>query len=200
MQLASTRAVHSDTDGIIDSGVHFTIDPITKQIVNNGKKVIVPLGSHNSERISFDCPRYLDGHDVLNCNKITISYGIDGLYEVDDAALNADDNTKVTFSWLITCNASVELGILPFAISMDCVQENGDITYSFPTVTNKKDIEVVETLRHSDKVAIENVDVLERWKNDLFGSITMPVVEDSATGQQYQLYVSGGKLMMKEVV
>ena len=46
-----------------DSDTYFLIDPYTRQIENtNYQKTVIMRGDHNSERFTFEVPRYVDGH------------------------------------------------------------------------------------------------------------------------------------------
>lgn len=171
MVQAVTNSAHSDTTGIIDNDAHFVIDPITKKITNNSGKYKLAKNDHNSERLTFEMPRYIEGHDMTNCNMITISYldNIkDGLYEVDDLTVNSKQD-QVNFTWLISSNATQELGKIHFAIAFKCVQDDGTITYEWHTAIND-DLEVIDTIDNGSTVVYINVDILEQWKQQLFGT------------------------------
>ena len=58
---------------VYDSDAHFSINPITKVIKNeSSKKTTLVQGDHNSERFSFDIPRFIEGHDMMNCNLVEV--------------------------------------------------------------------------------------------------------------------------------
>lgn len=83
---------------VYDVDTHFTIDPITRQITNAGSaKSILMQSDHNSERFTFEIPRFVDGHDMSLCNQVEVHYNnIDyktrqenrGLYDVDDLQIS----------------------------------------------------------------------------------------------------------------
>ena len=60
---------------VIDSDVHYKIDKITRDVANTFeiKKALVQH-DHNSERITFEMPRYIDGHDIMECNRREILF------------------------------------------------------------------------------------------------------------------------------
>ena len=119
---------------VIDSDKCFTIDPITRAIVNDAgnKKTQLIQNDHNSERFAFQLPRYIEGHDMSLCDKVEVHYiNIDqssnersvGVYEVTDLALS-EDNESVLLSWLISNNATKYVGVLSFAICFKCMSDD----------------------------------------------------------------------------
>ena len=65
-------AIHS---GIRDDGARFQIVPSTKKItVPQSHKIIGAVGSHNSEQLTFQCPKTIDGHDVEKCSEHYIRF------------------------------------------------------------------------------------------------------------------------------
>ena len=168
--MVQARTAHSDTTGITDGDPHFVIDTVSRKIINNSGKDTLVQYDHNSERLTFELPRYIEGHDMSNCNKVAISY-LDGtaagLYEVDDLAVKEADTEKVAFTWLISSNVTQIVGKIAFAIEFECVQEGGEITYKWHTGVNE-DMRVISTITNDATVAQENADVLEKWKQELF--------------------------------
>lgn len=168
--MVQARTAHSDTTGITDGDSHFVIDTVSRKIINNSGKDTLVQYDHNSERLTFELPRYIEGHDMSNCNKVAISY-LDvtaaGLYEVDDLAVKEADTETVAFTWLISSNVTQIVGKIAFAIEFECVQEGGEITYKWHTGVNE-DMRVISTITNDATVAQENVDVLEKWKQELF--------------------------------
>ena len=60
---------------VYDTDLHFCIDPITRSIKNQtpGKTKLIQY-DHNSERFTFEIPRYVDGHDMSKCDKVEVHY------------------------------------------------------------------------------------------------------------------------------
>lgn len=125
---------------IVDSDVdaHFNINITTRAITNvNNKKLSLIQYDHNSERFSFDMDRYIEGHDMKDCNRIQIHFiNTDSnnrsrkeanVYPVTDLEINPEDNSKVSFTWLISKCATIYAGALSFLISFECVNYNAEV-------------------------------------------------------------------------
>ena len=161
---------HNDKTSVLDSDNHFIIDSITKTISSQGGKKEFGRGAHNSDVITFECDRYIEGHDMTFCNVIRIHYlngNKPGTYDVNDMAVKSDDDAKATFTWTITSNVTASLGKIRFAIAFKCVQEDGSVSYCMPTKINEE-LNVFDTIDNSETVVQENFDILEQWKQDLF--------------------------------
>ena len=170
--MVQTRTAHSDTTGIVDGDPHFIIDTVNRKIINNSGKDTLVQFDHNSERLTFELPRYVEGHDMSNCNKITISYlnvAVTGLYEVNDLTVKDMDGDNVSFTWLISSNVTQNVGKLAFAITFECLQPDGKITYSWHTGVNE-DMKIISTMVNDAGAVYENIDILEQWKQQLFST------------------------------
>ena len=159
---------------VIDSDKCFTIDPITRLIVNDvgNKKTQLIQNDHNSERFAFQLPRYIEGHDMSLSNKVEVHYiNLDqssnersvGVYEVTDLALS-EDNESVLLSWLISNNATRYVGVLSFAICFKCMSDNV-IDYSWNTAINSS-IQIAKGMYNSEIITNDYIDVLEAWKEE----------------------------------
>ena len=164
---------------VIDSDKCFTIDPITRLIVNDAgnKKTQLIQNDHNSERFAFQLPRYIEGHDMSLSNKVEVHYiNLDqssnersvGVYEVTDLALS-EDNESVLLSWLISNNATKYVGVLSFAICFKCMSDNV-IDYSWNTAINSS-IQIAKGMYNSEIITKDYIDVLEVWKEEFMSSI-----------------------------
>ncbi len=129
---------------LYDSDPHFRIDPISRNIINeSSSKVKLVQHDHNSERFTFETPRYIEGHDLMECNKVEIHYlniesntktMREGVYTVDDLQIKSDDENIVVCSWTITNNATQLVGQLNFLIRFSCVNEDtGALEYAWNT-------------------------------------------------------------------
>ena len=164
---------------VIDSDKCFTIDPITRAIVNDAgnKKTQLIQNDHNSERFAFQLPRYIEGHDMSLSNKVEVHYiNLDqtsnersvGVYEVTDLALS-EDNESVLLSWLISNNATKYVGVLSFAICFKCMSDDV-IDYSWNTAINSS-IQIAKGMYNSEIIIKDYIDVLEAWKEEFMNSI-----------------------------
>ena len=148
---------------VIDSDVRFTIDPVTRTISNQGsKKLVLTRGDHNSERFTFEIPRYVEGHDMSLCNVVRIHFintdsrtreEMADIYEPDDASLLPSDDQIFTFSWLIERTATSFAGPLAFAIEFQCVVE-GTVVYSWRTAANST-ITIVNGINNAISTDVE---------------------------------------------
>lgn len=178
MDISSLLHEHDDRK-TIDRDPLFEIDPITRNITNGtNKKTTIMQYDHNSERYTFVVDRYIDDHDLMDCNRLLIHYNnIDSrkmshpdVYEVTDIFEDPDDNTKMRFTWLVSDNATQYNGMLSFAISFECIEEkeNNEVDISYRWSTNIcKLISVAENMRNVEAVVEKYSDVLLEWEHSL---------------------------------
>jgi hypothetical protein len=162
---------------VYDTDTHFVIDPVTRAITNvNAKKNTLIQFDHNSEVFDFEIPRFVDGHDMLQCNEVKVHYiNIDakssdkknkGTYEVKDyGVLESNPNTAV-FSWLISDNATQLVGVLNFLITF-CCTENGVVVYRWSTGICQT-VSISSGMDNGEAVIMEYPDILAQWKAELF--------------------------------
>lgn len=161
---------------VYDTGIHFLINPITRGISRDDtNKTVLIQHDHNSERCTFELPRYVDGHDMMLCNRVQVHYintdgkdSTENIYEVDDLAVSPEGDNVVVFSWLISGNATKYVGVLSFVIRFACL--TGDtVDYAWHTGIYTG-ISVSSGILNDAEALIEPyVDVLEQWKARLFG-------------------------------
>ena len=129
---------------LYDSDPHFKIDPISRKITNESStKTTIIQHDHNSERFTFECPRYVEGHDLSKCNVVEVHYmNIEantkivraGVYSVDDLRIKDDDDDTVVCSWLVANNATQLVGQLQFLVRFSCTLETtGKVEYVWNT-------------------------------------------------------------------
>lgn len=159
---------------VYDGDTHFKINPITRKIENTTGKVILMQNDHNSERFTFEIPRYIDGHDMSLCNRVEVHYNnIDsktkdtkkGVYEVTDLQVSPDAQDVVICSWLISGNATKYAGSLNFVLRYACLTE-AIIDYQWFTDIYRE-ITVSESISNTATVATEIADILAQWKAEL---------------------------------
>ena len=179
--------VHS----VYDSDRHFSIDPITRAINNEfSTKNVVIQNDHNSERFTFELPRYIEGHDMSICNRVEVHYlNIDaatkaesrGVYEVNDLQISPDNSDTVICSWLISNIATKNEGILNFLIRFACFTDDTlDYAWNTAIYTN---ISVAKGIYNSEQIIEEFSDVLAQWHRDLFetGGNAVVNIKDAET-------------------
>lgn len=157
---------------IYDTDDHFKVDGTTRAITNvSSTKITVIQYDHNSERFTFEIPRYIDGHDMSECNVAQVHYintdaaavnKSSGVYEIDDLQVSPDDDSVVICSWLISSAATRYAGLLNFLIQLKCVT-NGTVDYRWSTGIYKG-ISVSDGMNNGDAIAAEYVDVLAQFE------------------------------------
>lgn len=162
---------------IYDTDPHFIIDPKTRRIKNDSGKTVLVQGDHNSERFTFEIPRYVDGHDMSICDVVEVHYNNVGsadeetysdVVDIDDLQVSPASEDVVIFSWLISGNATQYKGALDFAISFQCHDAEGNIDYELGTLTHEG-ITIGDRIRNSKTVIERVADILSKWRSDLFG-------------------------------
>ena len=163
---------------VYDNDTHFKIDPVTRQIKNESEKVVLMQNDHNSERFTFEIPRYIDGHDMSECNKVEVHFinqkadkteKTSDVYPVDDLQVSPDSEDVVICSWLISQNATKYAGPLNFVLRYACL--TGEvIDYQWYTDIHKG-ISVSESISNIESVATEYSDILEQWWQEVLSNI-----------------------------
>lgn len=180
---------------VYDTDAHFKIDGVTRAVKNDSAtKTVLVQNDHNSERFTFELPRYVDGHDMSLCNVVQIHYiniaSVDksknypGVYEVDDLQVSPDDEEVVILSWLISRNATQYVGNLSFAIHFACTSGEDDYAWNTAKHTN---IYVTEGIYNGEVIEDEYADILNQWSAklaDLEDSVAEleQAVENGGTG------------------
>lgn len=168
---------------VFDSDPHFSIDPITRAITNQSKeKTKLIQYDHNSERFTFEIPRYVEGHDMSLSNRVEIHYiNISGsstdknedVYICEDKQLNEENGDKVVFSWLISRNATIYAGKLNFLVKFICSEED-KITYAWNTAIFT-DITIANGMNNGEPIVEEYSDILQQWYDKL---VSLNVVDN----------------------
>lgn len=164
----------SHINKIIDADPHFTIDPISRRIRNeSSKKVNLIQGDHNSERFSFELPRFVEGHDMLECNRVEVHFinienntgnRHEDMYDVKDMQIHPNNPEHVAFSWLITDNATKYVGSLAFGIRFCCTDKDNVADYVWKTAVNK-DIKISEGMNTAESVDEAIPDIIAQWED-----------------------------------
>jgi hypothetical protein len=122
---------------IKDADPYFVVEPITRAIKNvSSSKTTLIQHDHNSEQFTFELPRYIEGHDMMECNLVEIHYineSTKGRYIVNDLTVIEDDENRLKFTWLLTNNASSNVGALRFGVRFACLDDDGEIEYVWNT-------------------------------------------------------------------
>lgn len=85
------------------------------------------------------------------------------VYIIDDAAVDGD---KLTFSWLISGNATKYYGRLNFIILFECLDPDGNYTYKWNTEICKL-LTIGEGISNTSAVIEDHSDILEKFKKEI---------------------------------
>lgn len=192
--------------GVYDTDTHFIVDPVKKEltVAEGYEKVKVIQHDHNSERFTFEMPRYIEGHDMSTCNKTEVHYlNVDsqtkeeskGLYPVDDLQVSPENEDVVICSWLISHNATKFVGSLFFVLRLEC-NTDAVIDYALNTLIYEG-IYVGKGIYNADAIATEYADVLEAWKQELInagggGSISDEQIAEAVSNYMEENPVQSG--------
>lgn len=183
---------------VYDSDTRFSINAITRQIRNeSSRKTALMQNDHNSERFTFELPRFIEGHDMSLCNEVEVHYlnissdkrdQVKGLYPVTDLQISPDDTEKVICSWLISNNATQLVGVLTFRLRFKCV-ENGVITYAWHTAIFTG-ISVSDGINADETFEMDYVDIIAQWK----AAVTREITDDVNAGVSAWAETESGKV------
>lgn len=145
---------------VYDTDSHFKVNATTRAItdVSNSKTSLVQY-DHDSERFTFEIPRYIEGHDMLLCNVVEVHWqngSAKGRYAVGDFQVSPEDDNVVICSWLISSKATQYTGALKFLLRFACVTET-DPDYVWNTAIYSK-ISVLQGFSNDDEDAEDGDD------------------------------------------
>lgn len=194
-----TNPPHDDKTAVTGDGIDFTVDTKTKIITNVSGKREFAVGDHDSERLTFQMDRYIEGHDMLLSNIARVhSFNGDtpNIYDIGDMVADESNPNKVIFSWLLSSAAIIAAGPIRFALRFKCTDDTGKETYSWGTKINE-DMSVFNTLENSETVVRENVDILKQWENDLFGAGESAIsgIHSAAESEKQQIKQKGAEII-----
>ena len=163
------------THDVYDTGKCFEINGLSRFIKETSStKLVLVKGDHKSEVITFQLPRFIDGHDMLLCNKIRVHYiNIEtstnnksaDLYEVTDLKLCEECEDVLTFTWTIEAPATKYYGSLAFLIKFECT-DGDSILYQWNTA-RYVGVNVLDGMDNSEEFVEKYSNVLEEWYNEL---------------------------------
>lgn len=164
---------------VVDADPVYRIDPVSRQIIpgEGSTKTHIMQFDHNSERLGFVLPRYIDGHDMSTCNRVEVHYtntgenklGMLGVYPVDDLAVSPDNEEEVVCTWLISQNATSLAGELSFSLEYIC-ETDGIIDYRLGT-EEYTGLAIHGRRNHGEAVIKQIPDVLEQWKGEIIDKL-----------------------------
>ena len=93
------------------------------------------------ETVTFDCPRYWDGHDFSKM-KIFINYmradGTPGSFIAENVVIDATDDTMIHFDWTISEHVALVKGQLSFLVCINITKPDGTKDRGWHSELNKE--------------------------------------------------------------
>lgn len=149
-----------------DADIHFTVNPVTRNIDSktSGKMHLMQY-DHNSEVFTFEIPRYIEQHDMAQCDSIQVHYEntsagtsaslrktYRGICTIDKSAINTDTEDVITFGWLVPDSATMIAGSLKFQLKFICLDNEDEniIGYRWHSNVNN-DIAITAGLSHTEE-------------------------------------------------
>lgn len=166
-------------DFIVDVDATCTIDVTTRKIISSSSKVSMLQYDHNSERIGFTMKRYVEGHDMSTVDRIAVKYlnvKKSDMYVVDDMTIS-EDGESITFTWLVSGNATQESGSLIFLLNFRCYSDDGTITYNWST----QPCSTFSILKGVSSMDSNPQDLYDFWTR--YQSMVYEVMEDAEDAQ-----------------
>jgi septal ring factor EnvC (AmiA/AmiB activator) len=123
----------------LDEGIAIaSVDPETEPhiVIDNDRNITVPdelrriavQYDHNIETVTFDCPRYWDGHDLSKMT-IYINYmradGEKGFFVAENVTVDSDTDI-MHFTWTISKNVTMYKGSVSFLVCITSVDDGGN--------------------------------------------------------------------------
>lgn len=185
-------------NGLTDDQVAaYTADPSTEPhiVVNSDKTIAVPAVlqqinvqyEHNVETVTFDCPRFWDGHDLSEMAiyiGYTLSNGYDDLYPADNVVVDEEDENIMHFSWTISRNVTQVAGAVTIHI---CIKETDEAGNELRHWNSKKNnqITVSAGMECAEKVSDEHPDIITQLMS------RMAALEEELQTANQTVYVVG---------
>ena len=127
-------------NGLTESQIAtFTIDPDSEPhiVIDDDRNVFVPdelkrvavQYDHNIETVTFDCPRYWDGHDLSTMRVYIVYKRADNKvapYLAKNVIVDSADNSIMHFDWTLSRNATMSVGTLKFQVCVRKTDETGE--------------------------------------------------------------------------
>ena len=120
---------------------HIVIDTSRRITVPEELKRIAVQYDHNIETVTFDCPRYWDGHDMSKM-AIYINYRCPdktmGSYLAENVVVDKSDESMMHFDWTISKNVTMADGNLMFLVCIKKTNEEGEEVNHWNTELNRE--------------------------------------------------------------
>ena len=181
----------SHTHTMKDTDPVFYIDADSRTIKSTYEgSVTLVKGDHNSEIFTFEMDRYIDEHDLKQCNKVEVHYiNIDannsknknyGIYTVTDLTVDPSDSEGILFTWKVPITATTYAGALSFVVRFECT-EGEEILYAWNT-TPCNEVSVLDSIYNTEFIEEEYTDVIGEWYNEILSAKNQALDEIGKSG------------------
>lgn len=182
-------------DSLTDEQIEaYTADPASEEhiVVGADRFIVVPSAlkriavqfDHNIETVTFDCPRYWDGHDMSKM-AIYINYmradNARGSYAATDITVDETDENIMHFNWTISGNVTEVKGTISFLICVKKADGEGNMVNHWNSELNRE-MSVSEGLECGESIFEEYPDLITQLllKMDELGKLL--VISDDGNG------------------
>lgn len=163
-------------NGLTDDQVAaYSVNPDTEEhiVIGSNRIITVPAAlkkiavehDHNVETVTFDCPRYWDGHDMSEWQvyiNYILSNGYEDSYPADNVVVDDTDENIMHFSWTISRNVTQVKGAITILVCIKETDEEGNEIRHWNSERNSE-LTVSAGMECAEKVADEHPDII----NDL---------------------------------
>lgn len=171
---------------------HIVIDENRKITVPDSLKRIAVQHDHNIETVTFDCPRYWDGHDlskmVIYVNHLCPS-GALGCTVATDVTVDSTNSDIMHFNWEISECVTMAQGYITFLVCAKTQKSDGTERRHWNSELNKE-MYVSEGLELPSDFIQEYPDILTQLL--LFNQNTIEL--QKTTMQRAAVYVGSGDM------
>lgn len=161
------------THRVYDTDARFIINPTTRTIKRVEGSVKFVQGDHNSEAVTLEIPRFVDGHDMSVSTSAAIHYDNEGstdVYPVSDLRVDESNPEKVVFSWLVSGNATKNKGKIEFLVKFRCY-DGDEIVYEWNTDRYVEEHAVSEGMDNTQEVVERSTDAYEGLRLELMNQV-----------------------------
>lgn len=117
---------------------------------------------HNIETVTFDCPRYVDSHDMLDM-QIYVNYiradGVRGSHLCTNVIVDSTDGNTIHFDWTVSGHVTCVDGHLSFMVCAKEVDVDGNEIVHWNSEINT-DMYVSPGIKHIDMTLAKYPDVI----------------------------------------
>lgn len=160
---------------VVDRDHYFVVDPFTREISSkNPQKSTLIRNDHNSERFTFEVPRFIEDRDLTMCNTVRVHYRNGkntGVYTITDVEPYPFVNDTLICSWLISQNATSSAGTLSFMLKFSQVDDEGNVEYAWSTRAYDG-VDVISDIEAPDVFESDYFDLIEQMKSQVMAELT----------------------------